>query len=93
MRKEYFGSLRCIINLALHIGAQKGKKMSRFGYNGLVERTGIKKGTLYAMVSRKRIPHIRLSSRLVLFDEKEIEKWLKEHAVPVEEPKVDDDPL
>jgi excisionase family DNA binding protein len=67
--------------------------MSHFGYNGLVERTGIKKGTLYAMVSRKQIPHIRLSSRMVLFDEEAIEEWLKEHTVPVEEPKVGDDTL
>lgn len=35
-------------------------------------------GTLYALVSEGRIPHIRLGNRLVRFDQDEIERWLAE---------------
>ena len=35
-------------------------------------------GTLYAMVHEKRIPHIRLSKRMVRFDVEELEVWLRE---------------
>jgi len=37
-------------------------------------------GTLYAMVSRGTIPHIRISRRLVRFSKKELEQWLKERS-------------
>lgn len=40
-------------------------------------------GTLYALVSRRQIPHIRLSPRLVLFDRETLEKWLQAHEVSV----------
>ncbi len=38
-------------------------------------------GTLYAKVSRKQIPHRRLSGRLVRFDEAELKAWIAAHAV------------
>ena len=41
---------------------------------------GIARTTLYAMVSQKRVPHIKVG-RLVKFDPKSIEGWLKQHSV------------
>ena len=45
----------------------------------------IAKGTAYSLVSRRQIPHVRLSSRLVRFEKKAILSWLEVHqaeAVP-----------
>ncbi|HEY3353786.1 MAG TPA: helix-turn-helix domain-containing protein [Polyangia bacterium] len=42
---------------------------------------GFRLGTLYSLVSRKRIPHLRLGKRLVRFRRSELEKWLDEHRV------------
>jgi excisionase family DNA binding protein len=33
-------------------------------------------GTLYAMVHERRVPHLRLSRRLVRFSEAELDEWL-----------------
>lgn len=44
--------------------------------------TGFKAGTLYSMVKRREIPHVRLGRRLVRFSKAEIETWLKKHSVP-----------
>lgn len=38
-------------------------------------------GTLYAWVSQRRIPHVRLSGRVVRFDEDELGRWLAERRV------------
>lgn len=37
---------------------------------------GIKRATVYAWIYQKKIPHIKLSSRLVRFRESEILDWL-----------------
>ncbi len=37
--------------------------------------------TLYTYASQKRIPHIKLGSRL-LFDQVQLEKWIRGNAVP-----------
>jgi len=47
---------------------------------------GVKLGTLRSMVSRKEIPHVRLSARLVLFDAAELDRHLAAHAVPAAAP-------
>ena len=39
---------------------------------------GVKKATLYAWVSKKKIPFIKLSARLVRFRESEIQDWLSQ---------------
>lgn len=44
--------------------------------------TGIGLPTLYALVHQQRIPHIRLSGRLVLFSKRALDSWLAQHAVP-----------
>ena len=33
-------------------------------------------GTLYALVSQKRIPHVRLGNRLVRFQKSQLQEWL-----------------
>lgn len=45
----------------------------------------IKLGTLYSMVQKRQIPHIRIGPRLVRFQRAELERWLAERAV---QPKV-----
>lgn len=50
-------------------------------YEQLERHFGIKRGTAYALVSQKRIPHTRLGNRFVLFNAEEIKLWLSKHAV------------
>jgi excisionase family DNA binding protein len=38
-------------------------------------------GTLYALVSQGRIPHIRLGKRIVRFSAKALDAWLAENTV------------
>ena len=41
----------------------------------------VRKGTLYAWVHERRIPHLRLSTRLVRFDEATLMQWLADRQV------------
>lgn len=56
--------------------------------NGLIDYaaaeslTGIRRGTLASMVSRRQIPHVRLGPRLVRFDPAELAAWIAERRVP-----------
>jgi excisionase family DNA binding protein len=50
-------------------------------YGALAERVGVKVSTLYSMVSRREIPHVRLANRIVRFRVADIEAWLRERAV------------
>jgi excisionase family DNA binding protein len=50
-------------------------------YKQAAERYNIPEGTLRALVSTKRIPHIRVSSRLVLLDTDQVDAWLAEQTV------------
>lgn len=43
----------------------------------------LKLGTLYALVSENRVPHLRLGRRLVRFSATELLGWLRSRAVPV----------
>lgn len=47
-------------------------------YQDLCRRLSIRPGTAYAWVSQGRVPHIRLSGKLVRFDPERIEEWLEE---------------
>lgn len=38
-------------------------------------------GTLYSLVHRRRIPHIRLGPRLVRFRQEDLERWLQTQTV------------
>lgn len=40
-------------------------------------------GTLRSWVSRKQIPHVRLSGRVCVFDEAELDAWLASRRVAV----------
>ena len=50
----------------------------RGGYDLAQVVTGLKRGTLYALVSRRQIPHRRVTTRLVVFDRDELEAWMDE---------------
>ncbi len=52
-------------------------------YNGAHEVTGICINTLYGLVSRRKIPHMRISARLVRFVKRELEEWLDSRRVAV----------
>jgi excisionase family DNA binding protein len=41
-------------------------------------------GTLYALVCRRRIPHIRLGPRLVRFSRRRLEEWFASQEVSVD---------
>jgi excisionase family DNA binding protein len=45
---------------------------------------GVPINTIYAWVARKKLPHIRLSPRLVVFDRGELETWIAERRIPAE---------
>jgi len=56
--------------------------MSRFNLKllsvkELSERTGLSIWTIYELVERKRIPHLRLGSRKIYFREEQIIQWLE----------------
>ena len=54
-------------------------------YQELAKLLGIKVNTLYTLVSQRRIPHVRIGSRLVRFDRRQIERWLTAKRVIVDE--------
>lgn len=56
--------------------------MDKIDYEQASRMTGIKKPTLYAMVSQKRIPHFRLGGRLVRFSRSELGKWVQDRYIP-----------
>ena len=41
----------------------------------------LKMGTLYSLVSQKRIPHVRISGRMVRFKPSELDRWVKSQTV------------
>lgn len=50
-------------------------------YAEAADLTGLPLGTLYSMVSRRQIPHLRLAPRTVRFDRRQLEAWLDASAV------------
>jgi excisionase family DNA binding protein len=55
-------------------------------YQETANRLGLCLSTLYAMVSRGQIPHIRLGPRLVRFDTDEVHAWISARRVEVRPP-------
>lgn len=51
------------------------------GYAFAERVTGICRGTLYALVHDRRIPHVRLSRRLVRFRRADLDRWMSERSV------------
>jgi excisionase family DNA binding protein len=54
-------------------------------YRALSERWSMPLGTIYSMVSRGQIPHVRLGPRTVRFDPAELELWLQQRIVGTED--------
>jgi len=52
------------------------------GINEFAEYLGVQKGTLYVWVCHRKIPFLKVG-KLVKFDLKEIEEWLKDRRIPV----------
>ena len=42
-------------------------------------------GTLYALVSEKRLPHVKIGNRFIRFEEDALLKWLDEKRVKTNE--------
>ena len=51
------------------------------GYQYAARITGIQVSTLYSLVCQRRIPHIRLSRRMVRFRRSDLEGWLQARSV------------
>ena len=51
-------------------------------YKQVRDLTGIPLSTLYSMVCRRQLPHLRFGPRLVRFDEAEIKEWIERNRVP-----------
>jgi excisionase family DNA binding protein len=54
------------------------------GYQEASEMLGLPVGTLYAMVSRKQIDHVRLGKRLVRFSVEVLENFINQKSVPAQ---------
>jgi excisionase family DNA binding protein len=52
-------------------------------YEQAAELLGLKVATLYAMVSQRRVPHVRMGNRLVRFSRNELLAWMAARSVPV----------
>lgn len=50
----------------------------------LSEMLGVTKSTIYSWTSRNKIPHVKLSKRLLKFREREIKDWIAEKSVIVD---------
>ena len=55
--------------------------MELLTYDEAAEFLGVRRGTLYAWVSQRRIPHLRLSARSVRFDKQELTAWVEARRV------------
>lgn len=53
----------------------------RLKYKHAAEYSGLPEGTLRSLVSTKKIPHIRIGPRTVLFDSEQLDAWLAERTV------------
>lgn len=59
----------------------QGQQEEVGGYELAERMTGLGRSTLYGLVHERRIPHVRLSGRLVRFRASELQRWLDAHAV------------
>ncbi len=55
----------------------------RVGYTEAAKHIGVPAGTLRSMVSRRQVPHIRISARVVVFDLEQLDAWLADRTVAV----------
>lgn len=59
----------------------KENKSTMIGYADVKALLGCPIGTIYSMVSKKKIPHYRMGPRHVLFNAHEVNSWLNQHKV------------
>lgn len=52
----------------------------------LSEILGVTKSTIYSWTSRNKIPHIKLSKRLLKFRKNDIEAWIAKKAITADTP-------
>ncbi len=57
--------------------------MNLLTYTQAAEFLGVNINTLYFWVRNGRVPHIRLSRRMVRFDPEELRRWIDEHRAGV----------
>ena len=55
--------------------------MELLNYEEAAEFLGVQRGTLYAWVSLRRVPHVRFSARCVRFDAAELRAWVEARRV------------
>jgi excisionase family DNA binding protein len=53
--------------------------------NQMADYTGLAVKTIYSMVSKRRIPFVKLG-RLTKFDVREVDTWIKKNAVKAQAP-------
>lgn len=53
------------------------------GYEFASDLTGIKTSTLYVLVHKRRIPHLKINRRFIRFSKGDLLKWLEQHKVEV----------
>jgi excisionase family DNA binding protein len=61
------------------------------GIDEVSEMLGISKATVYSWTSQNKIPHIKLSTRLLKFREQEITDWIAQKSVGTDTDKVGDE--
>ena len=52
-------------------------------YQETSDEYGIAIGTLYGLVSRRQIPHVRLGNRFVRFSREDLEEYFRQHQVQI----------
>jgi excisionase family DNA binding protein len=59
--------------------------MGMLDYSAAAKRLGVPLGTLYALVCRRLIPHVRLGPRFVRFESAALDQWIAERRIGVTE--------
>ena len=59
----------------------EGKGSQLLRYREAAERLNVPLATLYSLVSRREIPHVRLGGRAVRFDAERLNRWIAERSV------------
>jgi excisionase family DNA binding protein len=63
--------------------------MEMLSYEDAAHLLGLPVGTIYSMVSKRQIPHVRLGPRLVRFERSALEAWRNARRVMPRQPEVD----
>ena len=57
--------------------------MGMLDYSAAAKRLGVPLGTLYALVCRRLIPHVRLGPRFVRFESDALDQWIADRRIGV----------